>query len=93
MLWGGDQDQDLLAHFQHLGRMRAESVALRRGAIRTVLADHEVFVYERSADDERVTVALNFSESPQSREVNGVTFELGPLGSEVKRTGLVESQA
>ena len=93
MLWGGDQDQDLLAHFQHLGRMRAESVALRRGAMRTVLADHEVFVYERTAADERVIVALNFSDSSQSREVNGVTFELGPLGSEVKRTGLVESQA
>jgi glycosidase len=83
MLWGGDQNQDLLAHFQHLGRMRAESVALRRGARRTVLADKEVFVYERSAGDETVTVALNFSDSPQRREVDGLGIELGPLGSEV----------
>jgi glycosidase len=84
MLWGADQDQDLLAHFQHMGRMRAESIALRRGAMRTVLADREVFVYERRADEESVTVALNFSESTQHREVDGLTIELGPLGSEVK---------
>jgi glycosidase len=83
MLWGGDQNQDLLAHFQNLGRIRAESVALRRGARRTVLVDKEVFVYERSAGDESVTVALNFSDSPQSREVAGHVIELGPLGSEV----------
>jgi glycosidase len=83
MLWGDDQDQDLLAHFQHLGRMRAESVALRRGAMRTVLADREVFVYERRAGGESVIVALNFSDSPQSREVDGRSIELGPLGSEV----------
>jgi glycosidase len=93
MLWGGDQDQDLLAHFQRLGRMRTESVALRRGSMRTVLADHEVFVFDRTAGDESVTVALNFSDTPQSREVDGVTIELGPLESEVKRTGLVASQA
>jgi glycosidase len=67
--------------------MRAESVALRRGARRTVLADKEVFVYERSAGGETVTVALNFSETPQRREVGGITFELGPLGSDVVRTG------
>jgi glycosidase len=93
MLWGGDQDQDLLEHFQRLGRMRSESVALRRGNMRTVLADREVFIYERSSGDESVTVALNFGETPQQREVGGITFELGPLGSEVNRTGLVRSQA
>jgi glycosidase len=73
--------------------MRTESVALRRGSMRTVLADHEVFVFDRTAGDESVTVALNFSDTPQSREVDGVTIELGPLESEVKRTGLVASQA
>src|ERR1700682_4047344 len=83
MLWGGDQNQDLLAHFQHLGRMRSESAALRRGDRRTVHADKEVFVYERSAGDETVTVALNFSNSAQSRDVAGRSIELGPLGSEV----------
>ncbi len=82
MLWGGDQNQDLLAHFQELGRMRRDSIALRRGDRRTVLADAEIFVYERSTPDESVVVALNFSETPQRREVPGLDepVELGPLG-------------
>ena len=85
MLWGADQNQDLLAHFQELGRMRGESVALRRGDRKTVLADAEVFAYERTAGDESVTVALNFSEQAQSREVAGQKIELEPLGSVVIR--------
>jgi glycosidase len=65
-----------------LGRTRAESVALRRGDRRTLLADTEVFVFERTAGEERVIVALNFSESTQTREVPGLAepIELGPLG-------------
>ncbi len=85
MLWGGDQNQDLLAHFQALGRLRRDSVALRRGHRRTVLADAEVFAYERRSGDEKVTVALNFSEQPQRRELPGhmEPVELGPLGYSV----------
>ena len=82
MLWGDAQNQDLLEHFQRLGRMRRESFALRRGDRRTVLADAEVFAYERRSGDESVTIALNFSESPQRRDIPGLgTIELGPLGS------------
>ena len=82
MLWGADQNQDLLAHFQTLGRMRRESIALRRGDRRTLLADAEVFAYERRAGDERVVVALNFSEQPQRRQLPGLEapVELEPLG-------------
>jgi glycosidase len=85
MLWGGEQNQDLLAHFQALGRLRRDSVALRRGERRTVLADAEVFAYERSAGEESVVVALNFSERPQRRELAGLEepVELEPLGSAV----------
>jgi len=85
MPWGADQNQDLLTHFQELGRMRRESVALRRGDRKNLLADKEVFVYERTAGDESVTVALNFSKQTQSREVAGQTIEVEPLGSVVIR--------
>jgi len=90
MLWGADQNTELLTHFQQLGRMRGESMALRRGDRRTVLADAEVFAYERTARDETVTVAVNFSERPQRREVPGLTepIELAPLGSAVTGTGI-----
>jgi glycosidase len=89
MLWGGDQDEDLLAHFRLLGRMRRESIALRRGTRRTVLADSEVFAYERSAGDETVLVALNFSERRQSRRLSGRTeaIDLEPLGSAIMPVG------
>jgi glycosidase len=62
--------------------MRRDSVALRRGDRRTILADAEVFAYERRTPDESVMVALNFSETPQRRELPGLDepVELGPLG-------------
>ena len=89
MLWGSDQDEDLLSHFQLLGRMRRESLALRRGTRRTVLADSEVFAYERSAGDETVLVALNFSEQRQTRDLQGrgEQVELEPLGSVIMPIG------
>jgi glycosidase len=91
MLWGGDQDQDVLEHFQQLGQMRRESRALRRGARRTVLADREVFAYERVFADESVLVALNFSEQSQHRELPGTPIELGPLGSLVMEASTIRS--
>jgi len=89
MLWGGDQNQDLLAHFQALGRLRRDSAALRRGDRSTVLADAEVFAYERTSGDEKVIVALNFSERPQSRDLPGLEgpVQLGPLGYSVMGSG------
>jgi alpha-glucosidase len=93
MLWGGDQDQELLAHFQRLGRMRRESPALRRGERRTVLADAEVFAYERTAGDETILVALNFSDRPQRRVLAGIDgpIELRPLGSLVTEPSTIRS--
>src|SRR3989475_248311 len=93
MLWGGDQDEDLLAHFQRLGRMRRESPALRPGVRRTVFADREVFAYERVMGDESVLIALNFSEQSQRHELPdvGIALELGPLGSLVTEPSTIRS--
>ncbi len=63
MLWGADQDRELLAHFQELGRLRAESPALRRGSRRTLSVDADSLVFERALDDERVVVSLNLKTS------------------------------
>jgi glycosidase len=93
MLWGDEQNTGLLEHFQRLGRMRRESVALRRGERRTVLADSEVFAFARTAGDETVIVALNFSERPQRREMPGLAepVELVPLGSAVLEASTIRS--
>ncbi|TMF42575.1 MAG: DUF3459 domain-containing protein [Chloroflexi bacterium] len=93
MLWGGEQNQDLLEHFRRLGRTRRGSPALRGGRLVTVLADKEVFAFERVAGDERVVVALNFSEQPQRRELPGLDepVDLGPLGSAVSEASTIRS--
>lgn len=61
MLWGSDQDRDLLAHFQRLGRLRRESAALRRGTRRTLHADDELLVYERALAGERLEITLDLA--------------------------------
>jgi len=93
MLWGDDQNQGILEHFQRLGKLRGESGALRRGTRRTVLADAEVFAYERRLEDESVIVALNFSERPQRRDIPGVldAVELAALGSAVMEASTIRS--
>jgi glycosidase len=81
MLWGGDQNVDLLQHFQRLGSLRRESEALRRGTRRTLLADAEVLAYQRALDDQSVTIVLNFSDRRQRRELDGFgSVDLEPLG-------------
>jgi len=62
MLWGEEQDADLLAHFQKLGRLRAGSPALRRGSRRTLSAGDDELVYERVLAGERLVVTLNLRE-------------------------------
>jgi len=66
MLWGRDQDRGLLAHFQKLGHLRAESPALRRGSRRTLSVDADKLVYERVHGEERVVVSLNLRTSSGS---------------------------
>ncbi len=93
MLWGADQHQNVLEHFQGLGRLRRGSVPLRRGSRATIHADKEVFAFERVAGDERVVVALNLSSQPQLRELSGFAepVELAPLGSAVSEASTIRS--
>jgi len=80
LLWGADQNTELLAHFQTLGKMRSESVALRRGDRSTLLADKEVFIYERRAGDEAVRVALTSASNRSAANSAASPIELEPLG-------------
>ena len=62
MPWGDEQNRELLAYFQRLGRLRAESAALRRGTRKTISVSDEALVFERVHDGERVVVTLNLKE-------------------------------
>ena len=56
-------DEDLLAHYQLLIGIRNRHEALRVGSYRTLVADEDVFAFERTQGSERIIVALNSSES------------------------------
>jgi glycosidase len=70
MLWGDQQDGDLLAYFQQLGRLRRESAALRHGTRQTLLVDDAVYAYRRAAGDESFVIVLNRSDRPQRRRLD-----------------------
>jgi neopullulanase len=61
-------DSKLLHEFQRLIALRKRSVALRRGAYRTLLAQGDVHVHLRQWNDEAVLVAIN--RGPATRRVN-----------------------
>ena len=57
MIWDGDSD---LYHFyQKAIAFRHKHISLRRGSFKTVRADGDIFVFERTFENETVTVALN----------------------------------
>jgi glycosidase len=64
-------DEELLKHYQALGRVRASQPALRRGSTEAVLADEtrRVYAFARVLDDERVVAAFNLTEKEQPLEV------------------------
>lgn len=64
-------DEELLKHFQALGKARAAQPALRRGTTETVLADESrrVYAFARVLGDDRVLAAFNLTEKEQPLEV------------------------
>ncbi|TMF79083.1 MAG: DUF3459 domain-containing protein, partial [Chloroflexi bacterium] len=60
-----DDPASLLSLYRRLIWLRKSSPALRRGSYRTVPAPRGVFAFAREADDERVLVALNFTNAAQ----------------------------
>ena len=57
-----DQDLDLLALYQRLGKLRRQSRALRQGGCHVVYAEGDVVVFVRVYQNERVLVAINRGE-------------------------------
>ncbi|MCD4685559.1 MAG: alpha-amylase [Anaerolineae bacterium] len=55
----GQWDQELLDFVKQVIQLRKTHVALRRGVYRTLLAEGELYVYERVYEDERCVVAFN----------------------------------
>jgi len=69
----GHEDEDLLAWYRKLGKLRRELVPLRRGTLRFLQAGGNLLVFERVLDGQRAVAALNRGGQP-------VTFRI-PWGS------------
>jgi glycosidase len=61
----------LLTLYRRLIRLRRDSVALRRGAYRTLEAPDGVYAYRREHDAEHVLVALNFTGAEREVRTDG----------------------
>lgn len=60
-----EQDLDLLALYQRLGKLRRQSRALRQGGCQVVYAIKDVVVFVRVYQNERVLVAINRGEDTE----------------------------
>ena len=59
----GREDQELLAHFRHLGRLRRESACLRRGDVEFFRAEGGRIGFSRRLDGKTVRVYMNRTDS------------------------------
>ena len=64
MLWGGDQDTDLLEYYRRLIHLRREISPLRKGRIQIVEVDRDRLVYTRG-DAGELLIVLNLSAKKQ----------------------------
>ncbi len=73
MLWGEDQDANLLKFYRELCRIRKQESALRHGARQTLLAESKVLAYRRAATNGggSLVSVLNLSE-----QAVDVSFEI-----------------
>jgi cyclomaltodextrinase / maltogenic alpha-amylase / neopullulanase len=70
MLWGNEQDADLLEFYTSLIALRRKSTALRSGSRESVLVDKDVLVFSRKHGSEEILTALNVSNDFRSVNIN-----------------------
>jgi glycosidase len=64
MLWGGDQETDLLEYYRRLILLRRDISALKTGRIQIVEADRDRLTFTRG-DNKELLVVLNLSTKKQ----------------------------
>jgi glycosidase len=70
MLWGDEQDKDLLAFYRQLIQIRKSESALVHGKRETVLATDEVLAYRRVDEKGSILCAMNISEKAMEFELD-----------------------
>ena len=82
-----DDPSSLFSFYRRLLRARRTSDALRLGAYRSLPAPRDVFAFERTAERERVVVALNFADAPREVRLDLVNADL-VISTDVRREGV-----
>ena len=77
MLWGDDQNKDLLEFYRQLIQIRKNESALTHGTRETVLATEEVLAYRRMDRDNSILCVMNISEKAMEFELD--VAESSPL--------------
>jgi glycosidase len=70
MIWGTQQDQDILKFYKDLIALRKNHSALRRGARHTIFSNDQMLAYRRSTVEESLVIVLNISEQNANIEVD-----------------------
>jgi len=80
MLWGEEQDADLVDYYRWLIHFRRQHPVLWRGDRKTVHLDEDdgTYAYIRGDDQEAIIAAFNLSDGERHFEVAGHSFELAP---------------
>lgn len=84
MLWGKEQDAELLRYYQTLIGLRRQSSALRRGTRRLVAANENSLAFIRSHEGEEALTALNLSQQHEVLSLPGVWRIVAATGDEIR---------
>ncbi|MFZ6019608.1 MAG: alpha-amylase family glycosyl hydrolase, partial [Chloroflexota bacterium] len=71
MLWGEEQDKNLLKFYGQLIRLRKQFTALRRGTCKVQDCNEAILVLEREFEEERLTTVINLSATRQTQWLIG----------------------
>ncbi|HET6444476.1 MAG TPA: glycoside hydrolase family 13 protein [candidate division Zixibacteria bacterium] len=86
MVWGDEQDQDLLDYYRWLIHFRRQHPALWRGSRQTIHLDEEAgtYAYLRADDQETILVAMNLSDEERKIKASAYSVELGSWSGAVR---------
>ncbi|MGB3713758.1 MAG: alpha-amylase family glycosyl hydrolase [Candidatus Promineifilaceae bacterium] len=86
MLWGDDQEDELLDFYRWLIHFRRQHPVLWRGSRHTVHLDEAAgtYAYVRSDGQESIIVAMNLSDNEKHFEAAGRDFDLAPWAGAVQ---------
>lgn len=83
MIWGDEQNKEMLAFYRWLIHFRRQHPALAYGARQTVYVDDAVYAYTRANETETILVTLNRSDRPRQITLLNQPISLEPWAGDL----------